>query len=133
MDLIFVSKRNGNKVRLVRRSRSKRDPFSCVFRGNIVSNGQGSEIKGMFTKSWFDYIAVALIVCMFFYIRYLVLERGESPVTVNVLLACSIIGGGLLLYNTRSAKRRFAEFISRITETPNDKFFTKKEMKEKED
>ena len=32
MDLIFVSKRKGNKVRLVKRARTKRDPFACEAR-----------------------------------------------------------------------------------------------------
>ena len=133
MDLIFISKRNDKNVKLVRRTRSKRDPFSCMFRGKIVSNDNGSEIRGFFTKAIFDYIAVILLIELFFYIRYLVIDRGDSPATVNVLLACAIIGGALLLYNTRSAKRRFSEFISRIADTENDKYLSRKELKEKED
>lgn len=133
MDLIYVSKRKDKKVRLVRRARSKREPFSCVFYGNIVADEKGSAIKGVFAKSIKDYVAVCLIVSLLIYIRGLVMERGDSPVTVNVLLAAAIVLGVFLLYNTRSAKRRFAEFISRITDTENDKFLSKKELKEKED
>ncbi|MBQ1206248.1 MAG: hypothetical protein IIX67_03500 [Clostridia bacterium] len=132
MDLIYVSKRKGKKVRLVRRARTKREPFSCVFYGTIESTEQGSQIKGSFMKSLIDYIAVALIVALLFYIRFLVIERGDSPVTVNVLLGASIVFGILLLYNTRSIKRKFSEFISRITDAENDKFLSKKDLKNKE-
>ena len=133
MDLIFVSKRKGNKVRLVRRARSKREPFSCVFYGRIESKEQGSEIKGIFAKSLIDYVAVAMIVALFAYIRYVVVARGDSPVTVNVMLAASIIIGAFLLYNTRSAKRKFAEFLSCITDTENEKFKSKKELRGNQD
>lgn len=133
MDLIYVSKRKDDKVRLVRRARSRRDPFSCVFRGKIKSRDGGSEISGFFTKALFDYFAIAAIIALLFYIRSLVMERGESLGTVNVLLACSIIGGFLLLYNTRSTKRRYADFIVRITGGENDRFLSRKEMREKEE
>ncbi len=133
MDLIYVSKRKGNQVRLVRRAGSKRDPFSCVFYGKIVKSEQGSAVKGIFAKSLFDYIAIALIIALFAYIRCIVIERGDSPVTVNILLGASIIIGGFLLYNTRSIKRKYAEFISRITDTENDKFISKKDLRENND
>lgn len=133
MDLIYVSKRKNDRVRLVRRARSKREPFSCVFYGKIAKNEKGSEISGIFAKSVIDYIAIALIIALLAYIRYIVIDRGESPVTVNILLGASIIIGILLLYNTRSTKRKYAEFISRITDVENDKFLSKKELKENKD
>lgn len=133
MDLIYVSKRKNDRVRLVRRARSKREPFSCVFYGKIAKTEKGSEISGIFAKSVIDYIAIALIIALLAYIRYIVIDRGESPVTVNVLLGASIIIGILLLYNTRSIKRKYAEFISRITDVENDKFLSKKELQENKD
>ena len=54
MDLIYVSKRKGNKVRLVRKAPLAHEPFSPVFRGVIRESEQGSEIAGYFTKSLFD-------------------------------------------------------------------------------
>lgn len=133
MDLIYVSTRKDDKVRLVRRARSRREPFSCVFYGKIIKTEKGSEISGFFAKSVLDYIAIASIIVLLTYIRYIVIDRGESPVTVNILLAASIIIGALLLYNTRATKRKYAEFISRITDVENDKFLSKKELKENKD
>ena len=133
MDLIFVSKRNGENVRLVRRAKQSRDPFSCIFRGKIVSDSNGSKIKGIFTKSIFDYIVVGLILAFLFYIRHLVIERMESLNTINLLLVFAIVFGMLLLYNTRSAKRRYADFITRITGEKNIHFLTKNERIESED
>jgi len=130
MDLIFVAKRSGERVKLVRRARLNREPFSSVFRGKIVKTEQGSKLTGFFTKSIFDYITVGLIIGLLFYIRAGILARGDSLNTINTLLVCSIIGGGLLLYNTRAAKRRYADFITRITGGENVYFLTKKEQKE---
>lgn len=130
MDLIFISKRKGNKVRLVRRARQSREPFSCVFRGKIEECENGSEIKGVFTKSVFDYVFVSLILAILFYIRAMIIERGDSLNTVNVLLVCWIGFGALLLFNTRSSKRRFADFITRITAEKNVHFLTKREKSE---
>lgn len=130
MDLIFISKRKGNKVRLVRRARQSREPFSCIFRGKIEKTENGSAIKGVFTKSIFDYVFVGIIFALLFYIRMLIIERGDSLNTINVLLICWIVFGLLLLFNTRSAKRRFADFITRITDEENIHFLTKREKTE---
>ena len=131
MDLIYVSKRKGEKVKLVRRTSSKREPFSCVFRGKIVSTEQGGSINGFFVKSIIDYIAIICICVLLAYIRYLVIDRGDSPVTVNLLLGSAILIGIALLYNKRSTKQKYAEFISRITDSPNEKFLSKKELRDK--
>lgn len=133
MDLIFVSKRKNNKVRLIRRSKANREPFACVFRGTIVSDEYGSVIKGIFTKTIFDYIVVGLIIAAIFYIRSLVEARGEPLNTMNALLVIAIVGGIALLYNLRITKKRYAEFISRISDTENRFFLSKKEQKEREE
>jgi hypothetical protein len=130
MDLIFVSKRKGNRVKLVRRARTKRDPFACVFYGKIEESENGSRIRGLFAKSIADYFAVALIIAFFAYLSYYVASNGDSSVTINSLLGASVVIGILLLHNTRSVKRKYAEFISRITDIENDKFFSKKELRE---
>jgi hypothetical protein len=62
----------------------------------------------------------------------IIIDRGGDLSAVNTLLAVGIIGGALLLINTRSVKRRYAEFIFRITEEENNSFKPKKEL-EKED
>ncbi len=128
MDLIFVSKRKGNKLRLVRKARSAYELFSCVFRGEIVEKETGSEIRGVFTKSIFDYSLVGAIVGILFYIRSIIIERGGNLSAINTLLAIGIVGGVLLLLNARSVKRRYAEFIFRITEEETNAFKPKKEL-----
>lgn len=127
MDLIFVSKRNGSKLNLVRRARASREIFSSIFRGKIVATDNGSEIQGYFTKSIFDYVSVVAIIGILFYIRTLVIERGGNINAINTLLAAGIIGGMLLLINTRRTKRKYAEFIFRITGEELPIFKSKKE------
>ena len=125
MDLIFVSKRNGDRVRLVQRSRTSRDPFACVFRGRIKENRQGSQISGVFTKAIVDYAVVAAVWALLFYIRSYIIERGDSLSTINVLLGCALVIGVALLYNTRRARLRYSEFISRIVGKENTLFLPK--------
>lgn len=129
MDLIFVSKRNGDSVRLVRKARSAREPFSCVFRGKIKSCEKGSEIVGFFTKSIFDYILSLAILALVFYMRAFVIERGQDLGAINVILIVALAGCALLLYNTRATKRKYAEFIFRITEKEVPMYLTRKEKK----
>lgn len=133
MDLIFVAKRKENKVKLVRRARTVREPFSCVFRGEIVKTEQGSEIKGSFTKSYFDYILCAAVLGILFYIRSFIIERGASLGAMNTLLIAAIIGSILLLANFRPTKRRYAEFLYQITGKDAKLFLSRKEIKENED
>ena len=128
MDLVYVSKRDGNKIKLVRKARSSLEPFSCVFRGEIVPKGNKSEIRGIFTKSIFDYSLVAGILTLLFYIRFLIIERNGNINAINTLLVIGIISGIVLLINRRSTKRRYAEFIFRITEEETNAFKRKKEL-----
>lgn len=132
LDLIFVSKRKGNKVRLVRKAASAREPFASVFRGTIKKTEQGSKIVGYFTKSILDYVFIALVFSVLFYMRYCIINRGESLKTINGLLVIAVVGSILCLYNYRSAKRKFADFISRITGRTNKWFLTKTEKKNNE-
>ncbi len=133
LDLIYVSKRKGNKVRLVRKAPLAREPFSSVFRGVIKKTEQGSEIVGFFSKSIFDYMVIALVFCLLFYIRYYIINRGDNVMTINSLIVFAIIGSLLCLYNYRSTKRKYADFISRITGKDNKLFMTKAEQKKNED
>lgn len=132
MDLIFVSVRKDNKVKLIRRTRSNREPFSAVFRGRIIKTEQGSKVSGVFTKSLLDYVAIVAIIGLLCYMRYVFAARGDSLNTIDSLIAFGILGGGALLYNTRAAKRKFADFIVRITGGKSNKFLSKKEIAELE-
>ena len=129
MDLIFMSKRKGDSVRLVRKARSAHEPFSCVFRGKIKSNGNGSEIVGVFTKSIFDYLFTIALVALVFYMRSYVIERSQDLGAINVILIVVLVSCALLLYNRRATKRKYAEFIFRITEKEIPLFLTRQEKK----
>lgn len=133
MDLIFTSKRKGDRVTLVRRAASVRDPYSCVFRGRIRSKDGKSEIVGWFGKALIDYIATALIIALLFYVRYVIISRGDSGYTIGILLTAALLGGLFLLYNTRAAKRRYVDFMFEITEKPLPMFLSRKEIKEAEE
>lgn len=133
MDLIFVAKRKDDRVKLVRRARFSREPFSTVFRGKIRKTKNGSEIVGVFTKTIFDYVFSAAVIGFIYYVRSIIIERGASLNTINALLAISIIAFLLLLLNTRATKRRYSDFLCRITGKPNDKFLTKREQKSLEE
>lgn len=133
MDLIFVSKRKNNKVKLIRRAKSSVEPFSLVFRGKIRDAENGSELVGFFTKSIADYISVATILSILVYIRSIVLERSDNPNTINALIICVAIISLLFLWNYRSSKRKYADFISRITGKENDLFLTKEEKEARQE
>lgn len=132
MDLIFVSKRNDKSVKLVRRARFSREPFSTVFRGKIRNTKNGSEIVGVFTKTILDYAFSAAVLALLFYIRAIIIDRGGYLNTINVLLAVSIVAFVLLLMNTRASKRRYVDFICRITGIQINDYLSKKELKDLE-
>ena len=114
MDLIFVAKRSGGRVRLVRKARIAHEPFCCVFRGKISGSGSGSVIKGVFTKSVADYFIVLLITALLFYIRHEVILRGSSQYTINFLIAFWLVAAVMLLYNTKRTRGKYIEMLNRI-------------------
>lgn len=133
MDLVYISKRRGNRVKLVRKAQLSREPFSTVFRGRIKNSKNGSEIVGCFTKSLLDYLVIFIIMAALIYMRSIVIGRGGNPITINNLLAVFIVASLFCLYNFRSAKRKYAEFICRITGEENKHFLSKKEINQKSD
>ena len=132
MDLIFISKRKNNKVKLTRRARIAREPFSSVFHGKIRKTEKGSEIAGFFTKSPFDYAIVGVILVLLFYVRGLIIDRGGDLQTVNILLGVGIVCGLALLFSFRHSKRKYADFIFRITNKEIPIFLSRKEIKKRE-
>lgn len=131
MDLIFVAKRSGDRVKLLRRARTMADPFSCVFRGKICSDGERSSIKGIFTKRIVDYFSVLILLAIMFFMRSEVIAHGDDPYTINVLIAASSVLGLLLLYNSRRSKRYYADFIARITDKEHGLFLSKREEQDR--
>lgn len=132
MDLVFTSKQNDDKVRLVRKARASKEPFSCVFEGTIRKTEKGSEISGSFRKSLFDYIIVGVFLLLLFYIRGVIMARGESLNTINMLLIFAMVCGSLLLFNGRRTKRKYVEFICRITGIEVPYFLPKSDKNDEE-
>lgn len=132
LDLIFVSKRSGDRIKLIRKSNSVHEPYAAVFRGRIYGKGERSCIKGIFTKTVIDYAFTALIIALAFVVRSYAESRGASLYTANVILAAAIVFGILLLFNYRGTKRRYTDFMCRITGRENELFRTRGETKEAE-
>ncbi len=130
MDLIFVAKRKGDRVRLVRKARAMNDPFSAVFRGRLKETEKGSEIVGFFTKRVVDYLFCILLVAGLLFVQTTVINRGENPYTINVLLVSSIVFSLIALYCFRPTKRRYTDFLCSITKKEAKLFLSRKEKKE---
>ena len=127
IELVFVGKRKGRSVKLIRRSKVRFEPYATVFRGKIYDNGSSGSVKGVFTKTVFSYIITALIIAAVFIMRLKAAERGSDLSAVNTILAVSVIAGILLLLNYRRTKRRYVDFICRITGRETDKFIPLKD------
>jgi len=114
MDNVFVAERKGTRVRLVRKARNALDPFATVFRGNIKKDGEGSVLEGWFGKSALDYILLALLFGgdVFFFVRGIVLGQLNGGLVAGCLLFLALLV--LLAYPTKSARNRYAEFMSDI-------------------
>ena len=107
-----------------------RDPYSTVFRGRIEKTDGGSVIKGFFTKTVFDYIFTLAVVAIAFVMRFQAEARGADLYVSNVILIICIFGGLLLLYSFRPTKRRYIEFMCRITGVETDICKSRREQKE---
>lgn len=132
LDLIFCAKRRGDSVKLMRRTKVSRDPFSANFYGIIKSTKQGSMIVGFYAKAIVDYLLVGIVLGLLFCMRSYIIERGESLNTINSLLIVAIIGGLILLRNTRTSKRKFSELIFKITDIELPLYLNRKATKELE-
>ena len=115
LDLVFYGKRKGNKIKLMRRSGVSRDPFSSVFRGEIVGTEQGSEIRGFFTKGVIEYFIIGLILAFIYFIYREVKERFTNISWMNlILIAVFILAILSLLWTRKSTKTKYIEFIKDI-------------------
>lgn len=132
LDLIFVAKRKGDRVTLVRKAKSVHDPYASVFRGRIRSDGEKSEIVGFFTKTVFDYLFTFLVIFALLYVQITVNSRGEDPYAANVLLVAAIVIAFAVLHCSRGAKRRYTDFLTGITGTDVRLFLTRNEKKQEE-
>lgn len=113
-DLVFLGLRKENKIKLMRRSGVSREPFSSIFRGKIVETENGSEIRGFFTKSIFDYIMVGAVLLCVCFIYLSVRQRETSLTAVNVIAFISIVCAFFLLHTRKKTKKLYLDFLSDI-------------------
>ncbi|HAN21232.1 MAG: hypothetical protein A2Y15_06665 [Clostridiales bacterium GWF2_36_10] len=114
LDLTFYGSRHKNNIKLIRRSGVARDPFSAIFRGKIISTPEGSAIKGIFTKSIFEYVITVLFLGFILFLYRVIKERGGSFSAINVLLVASLLMAFLFLFNRKATKRRYIDFLNDI-------------------
>ena len=116
LDLIYVASRKDNRVFLIRKARRTLDPFATVFRGKIVSCGNGSALQGSFSKRFFDYFVLLamLAIVVFVYHRASISGLATTSFSVGcVLFACLIL---LLAIPLPHAKKKYLSFLKEITD-----------------
>lgn len=115
-DWVFQSKRTDDRIKIVRKPKNAYDPFASVFRGKIVETEHGSAIKGVYTKSVFDYISAFIVFFIYFSIcaKYYNMSEDKTNPTVMIFVGIAII---LLLFSSLPhTRKRYGEFIRRVTE-----------------
>lgn len=121
MDSIFIASRKKERIFLIRKASGALDPFATVFRGRIVPCGEGSAIKGYFTKRLFDYVLLLLLAALDGFVYNRALESGNAG---NSLTGFCIAFAVLLLLAAvplRGSRRRYREFLEEITACENGK------------
>lgn len=116
LDNIFVTERKGDRFILIHKAKALRDPFAAIFHGRISKTVDGTCISGYFTKSVLDYIITALFFVFLMIIRDEVISRGESPLTVNVIIAIYMLLALSFLLTFKSTKQKYIDFFKDITD-----------------
>lgn len=114
LDNIFVAERKGDRFILIRKAKALRDPFATIFHGRISKNIDGTYISGYFTKSVLDYIITALFFVFLMIIRDEVIGRGESPLTINVIIVIYTLLALSFLLTFKSTKQKYIDFLKDI-------------------
>ena len=115
-DWVFQSKRTGDKIKIVRKPKSAYDPFASVFRGRIIETEYGSAIKGVYTKSVFDYVFAFFVFLIYFTVcaKYYGSADDKTTPTVMILAGVAIL---LLIFSSLPhTRKRYGNFIRRVTE-----------------
>ena len=116
LDLVFIAKRKGNKISLIKKSKIGASPFTTRFNGVIKDDYGTGVIEGKFSKGLADYIAALLFVLFYSYIVYSLYQREQL---ISVLLFA--LGGlimFLLLKCSKKSKQIYIDFINRTVEKP---------------
>lgn len=121
LDNIYIASRKRNRVFLIRKARGALDPFATVFRGRIVSCGDGSELRGFFSKRLFDYLLLLCLLALdlFVYERAL----AQAAMTDGLKCGCLMFALVMLLLAVPLpfARRRYRDFLLEITGDYNEK------------
>ncbi|MBO4452572.1 MAG: hypothetical protein J5793_01425 [Clostridia bacterium] len=133
LDLVFSATRRGCRVKLIRRPVDAREPFAAVFRGKIKKAENGSVITGFFTKGVGDYVFSALCTALSFAVFRSAQIREAGVNQASMLLTACIVAAIILLYNRRSVKRQYTDFMSDITGKDPKLFLTRRERKADEE
>ena len=115
-DNIFISERNGEKIKTAYKPRSGPDLFSTVFRGRLVKDGDGSAISGLFTKTVADYILACVLAVVFFAVMKAVADRGAD--TAVIYAGCAVFAAVMILFliPKKSFKKKYLELFEDIVQ-----------------
>ena len=114
MDNIFIASRKEDRVFLIRRASGALDPFATVFRGRIVPCGDGSAIKGHFTKRLFDYVLLLVLAFLDGFVYYRAIEEGSVSPSVTGFCIAFVVLLLLIAVPLRKPRRRYREFLEEI-------------------
>lgn len=115
MDSIFIASRKEDRVFLIRRASGALDPFATVFRGRIVPCGEGSAIKGHFTKRLFDYVLLVLLAVLDGFLYFRMLDSGQVSASYQGFCAAFALLLLLAAVPLRAPRRRYRAFLEEIT------------------
>lgn len=131
-DWVFQSTRKGDKIKIVRKPKNAYDPFATVFRGKITETKSGSAIKGVYTKSLPDYIFSFFV----FFIYYAVCFKYYSSSADKTVPLTLIFAGALIILLLFSSlphtRKRYGDFIRRVTEGDGESAAKKPDGPEKD-
>lgn len=116
MDNIFIASRKEDRVFLIRKASGALDPFATVFRGRILPRGEGSVLKGRFTKRLFDYVLLLALFALDAAVFLQGLLAGEADASLAGWCGGFALVLLLLAVPLRSARRRYRAFLESIVQ-----------------
>ena len=115
LDWVYNASRKGDRVKLVKKPRAAYDPYATVFRGKIESRGGASRIRGVFTKSVFDYVITAVISAVYFGVCAEYLSRAHDRTVPLILISVGIAAVIFALTPMPGKIRKYGALIREVT------------------
>ena len=115
LDWVYNASRSGDSVRLVKKPRSSYDPYATVFRGVIEKSGEGSRIRGVYTKGVFDYVITLFIAVIYFGVCAVYAGRVSDRTVPYLLISAGVIVILFLLIPLPGKRRKYGELIKEVT------------------